>query len=274
MFVERTVPNARYGILEQAQGTSEAELAAESIRELGYAILDAGYDEASLQALRAEFERVRHAYIQRFGEKHLRSLNEFHTVRSPLTHDSRIFIDLALNAAVLDTLKCAISGRFILNQQNALVNPPGEAYSQAAWHRDLPYQHFVASRPVAVNALFCVDDFTSQNGATYILPASHKSEKFPSDDYVWRNALQVEAKAGSFILLDCMLYHCGGINSSPLQRRAVNHVFNIPYFKQQINIPANLASAVLTPREQAILGFDDQEPPSVDAYLTRRESRQ
>ncbi|MGF6264134.1 ectoine hydroxylase-related dioxygenase (phytanoyl-CoA dioxygenase family) [Paraburkholderia youngii] len=274
MFVERTVPTARYGITEQIQGTSEAELAAESLRNVGYAVLDAGYDAAGLQALQAEFERVRHAYIDHFGEERLRRLNEFHTVRSPLTLDSRSFLDLALNTALLDTLRCTITGTFILNQQNALVNPPGEAYSQAAWHRDLPYQHFVASRPIAINALFCVDDFTSQNGATFILPASHKSEKFPSDEYVRRNALQVEAKAGSFILLDCMLYHCGGINSSPLQRRAVNHVFTIPYLKQQINIPANLASAALTPRDQAILGFGHQEPASVDAYFAQRESRQ
>jgi ectoine hydroxylase-related dioxygenase (phytanoyl-CoA dioxygenase family) len=274
MSAVHRVPNAHYGIREQEIATSEAELAAESIRAIGYAVIDAGYDETTLQALQTEFEQVRSAYIKRFGEERLRSLNEFHTVRSPLTFDSQLFVELALNPTLLATLKRTISGTFILNQQNALVNPPGETYSQAAWHRDLPYQHFITSRPIAINALFCVDDFTNRNGATFVLPASHKSERFPSDEYVRRHGLQVEAKAGSFILLDCMLYHCGGVNTTPVQRRAVNHVFNIPYFKQQINIPANMASTALPVESRAILGFDHQEPVSVDAYLEQRESRQ
>ena len=40
------------------------------------------------------------------------------------------------------------------------------AHHQSAFHRDLPYQHFTSSRPIAINALFCADEFTNENGAT------------------------------------------------------------------------------------------------------------
>ena len=76
-----------------------------------------------------------------------------------------------------------------------------------------------------------------------MLPATHKSEAFPSKNYVKQNAIQVEAKAGAFIVLDCMIFHAGGYNKTNLERRAVNHVYNIPYFKQQINIPLNITNS-------------------------------
>ncbi|WP_457831307.1 phytanoyl-CoA dioxygenase family protein, partial [Staphylococcus aureus] len=79
-----------------------------------------------------------------------------------------------------------------------------------AWPRDLPYQHYVSSTPLAVNALFCVDDFTLDNGSTFVIPATHKEINYPSESFVERNAVQVTAKAGQYILLDCMLFHSGG----------------------------------------------------------------
>jgi len=86
----------------------------------------------------------------------------------------------------------------VLNQQNGVINPPhSERYNQGAWHRDLPYQHFVSSRPLAINALFCLDQFTIENGATKVLPASHRQEAFPSDDFVQSQATPVTAPAGS-----------------------------------------------------------------------------
>ena len=115
--------------------------------------------------------------------------------------------------------------------------------------------------------------FTFDNGATFVLPASHKAEPFPSHSYVERNATQIEAKAGSFILLDCMMFHAGGFNKTNVARRAVNHVFNIPYFKQQINLPSNIDGANLSAEARDILGFGYVEPASVSAYLSSRESK-
>ncbi len=118
-----------------------------------------------------------------------------------------------------------------------------------------------------------IDDFTRVNGATFVLPASHKSESFPSADYIERNARQIEAKAGSFILLDCMLFHSGGLNTTPNARRAVNHIYNIPYFKQQIHIPANMSDKTLSRADREILGFDYAEPQSVEDYFSMTAGR-
>jgi ectoine hydroxylase-related dioxygenase (phytanoyl-CoA dioxygenase family) len=270
MTTVNNIPSASYGILQQAIHEDALGDVAEQVRNLGYAILDGGYTAAELKNLSDEFNRTREQYVETHGEANLRSMNEFHTVRSPLTHGGEMFLRLALNKNLIVTLKRLIEGKFILNQQNCVINPPQETYNQAAWHRDLPYQHFVSTKPLAINALFCIDDFTIENGATFILPASHKSEGFPSLDYIQKNAIQVEAKAGCFILLDCMVFHAGGFNKTRVERRAVNHLYNIPFFKQQINIPSNMKSVNLTLEEKDLLGFNYMEFNSIPEYFSTR----
>jgi ectoine hydroxylase-related dioxygenase (phytanoyl-CoA dioxygenase family) len=264
------LPTAAYGILHQDKVSSPVDEAVEQVRNLGFAILDGGYSASELAAISDAFDQARTHYVQRFGEDRLRQANEHCTLRALLTHGGETFLKLAFNANLLAALKALIPGKFLLNQQNGVINPPQETYNQGAWHRDLPYQHYVSSRPLAVNALFCIDEFTLDNGGTFVLPASHKSEPFPSDPYIERNAVQVAAKAGSFILLDCMLFHSGGFNRTAAARRAVNHVFTIPYFKQQINLPQNMDASLLTAEQRELLGFTFTEPPTIESYLARR----
>lgn len=263
------VPTASYGVLERNHASTAVETAVEAVRTLGYAVLDGGYSAAELAALSQAFDssRVRHA--QSHGAAALEAIDEHNNVRLMMALDDA-FLRLALNETLIAAVSSLIAGKFVLNQQNGVVNPSRQRYNQGAWHRDLPYQHFLSSTPLAINALFCMDDFTRQNGATFVLPASHKSAAFPSDEFVRRHALQVEARAGQFILLDCMVFHTGGYNASERERRAVNHVFNIPYFKQQIRIPGNVEADGLPARAREILGFDFQEPATVAEFLASR----
>lgn len=265
-----SIPTASYGVLKQDKDFSEFDEIAEQVRRLGYAVLDSGFSADELAQLSEAFNRTRADYVQRWTEERLRLANEFHMMRAPLTHGDPLFIQLATNPNLMTVLGKLIVGKFLLNQQNGVINPPCETYVQGAWHRDLPYQHYVSSNPLAVNALFCVDDFTLENGSTFVLPATHKTVNYPSDSYIKRNALQVEAKAGQYILLDCMLFHSGGFNRTDRERRAVNHVYTIPYFKQQIKLPDLLKHIDLPPDQKDLFGFNFQEPTSIDQYLNTR----
>ena len=273
MMIKNSIPQLNYGILQQNLSENIFDEAVEQIRNIGFAVIDSGYSASELLQFSEEFNATRKSYIEKYGEIELKNIDEYNTIRSPLTHGSEVFLKLALNANLMAVLKKLIQGKFVLNQQNGIINPPKETYNQAAWHRDLPYQHFVCTKPLAINALFCVDDFTCENGATFVIPASHKTEDFPSENYIKKNAVQVQAKTGSFILLDCMMFHAGGFNNTNLERRAVNHVYNIPYFKQQINIPNNIKNANLLAETIDILGFNYLEPSSISQYLSIRAGK-
>ncbi len=267
-------PN-RYGVIQQTRADDDVERTCESICQLGYGVIDGGYSHEWLARISDAFSRVHQRYLgENGGGDALRALDEHNTVRLPLAYDT-IFLELAANERVLDICKHLISGYAMLNQQNGIINPPNaERYNQAAWHRDLPYQHFVSSRPLALNALFCIDEFTMENGATLVLPASHRQEALPSNHFINAQALAVTAPAGSFIVLDCMLFHSGGVNRSSRPRRAVNHVYSIPLLHQQIELPSALGQNFTTDASlRKLLGYEVPRPRSVAEYLAARRRK-
>ena len=135
-------------------------------------MVDGLFDAAALVGLRDRFESVRRARLTRYGAATLQAIDEHNTIRCMLADDSA-FLDLALNPQILNIAERMLGPGFILNQQNGIINPgDGASYNQASYHRDLPYQHFTSSRPLALNALFCIDDFALDNGATLVVPAS------------------------------------------------------------------------------------------------------
>lgn len=267
------VPQAAYGVLQQDRFASDIEEVAEQIRRVGYALLDSGHPATKVRGISEAFESARMSYVRRWGEDRLRQLHEYHTMRAPLTYGGPEFLDLAMNARLLSVVGQLILGKFVLSQQNGVINPPGETFNQGAWHRDLPYQHYVSSSPLALNALYCVDDFTLENGSTFVLPCTHKAIAFPSDHYVQANAIQVQAKAGQYIILDCMTFHSGGFNSSRQERRAVNNIYTVPYFKQQISIPKNMRADDFSAEIRELLGFPYSEPESIEAYFQARGAK-
>jgi len=270
------VPVERYGVREQTPSGGPVERAIESLRTFGYAIYDAGFSPSDMTALRERFDAVREMiYQQGGGRDRLTRIDEQHTLRAMLAHDAS-FLELARHPDILAIARQLVGDYIVLNQQNGVINPGnGREYNQGKWHRDLPYQHFVSSRPLAINALFCVDEFTHDNGATLVAPASHKMEAFPSDEFLQQTALQAVAPAGHFIILDAMTFHSGAVNRSPRDRRAVNHVYTIPMIRQQIDLPAVLGadyrkddSAV-----RSLLGYGLEVPRSVEEYYLSREQR-
>jgi len=264
------IPNTNYGVLIQDKFNSQFEEISNQVIRLGFAILDSGYTRKQIKYISAAFDRSLHNYVKKYGENKLRGANELNTIRALLTHGNPVFIELANNSNLLKLVSRLISGKYILNQQNGIINPPSKLYNQGLWHRDLPFQHYTSSTPLAINALFCVDEFTEKNGSTFVLPATHKQANFPSDLYIKKNALQVTAKAGQYIILDCMLFHSGGFNQTSKVRRAVNHVYTIPLIKQQINLPAQLGNVELSADQKELFGFNFQEASSIEEYIKTR----
>jgi ectoine hydroxylase-related dioxygenase (phytanoyl-CoA dioxygenase family) len=265
----------RYGVIEQTASETDVDYACESIRHLGYAVIDGGYEAAWLKVLSDAFERARQRYcFEHGGIEALTAIDEHNTVRLPLAYEPML-LELAANTRILEICKRMIPGYVVLNQQNGVTNPPrGGQYNQGAWHRDLPYQHFVSSRPLAINALFCLDPFTVENGATKVLPASHRQESFPSERFVEVEAASVAAPAGSFIVLDCMMFHSGGVNMTDRPRRAINHVYSIPLLRQQIDLPSALGEDFVTDGElRKLLGYDVRTPRSVAEYFAARAGK-
>ena len=263
-----------YGITERNTVKSQYDAALESLRSFGFAVIDGGYSKEEIAEFSDAFDEARKKAHDLAEIDKLRQIDEHNTIRLLFSHNRKL-LELATNTTILGLAKELIGGYQVLSQQNGVINPPNaDRYNQGAWHRDLPYQHVVFSRPMAINALFCLDEFTNENGATLAIPASHKQEEFPSESFVNSNHLQVTAPAGSYIVLDCMCYHSGATNVTDKPRRAVNHVYTSPIIRQQIDIPAALGDDYTDDSElRALLGYNVQTPRSVKDFLEKRKPR-
>ena len=263
-----------YGIREREQDGDALAFHVERIRAIGYSVLDSGISRQDIDRLSASLDAILDRQAQEFGGiDQLVRIGDAYTARCPLVYDDG-FVELVRHPLLLRLCRRLLGEYVQLMQQNGVVNPPGENHPQGAYHRDLPYQHFVSSRPLAVSALFCIDPFRVETGATTALPASHLNERFPSDEVRASIETPIEASPGAFIVFDSMLFHRAGANRSGRPRRAVNHVFTVPIIAQQIALPAALGGRFGDDPELAqLLGYEAAPAASVAEWRTRRLAR-
>ena len=266
-------PIAHYGVKEQSVAADELDLKLQELDVRGYTVLQSGFSEDTLSGLRERLERLLGEQQAQFGgAEALRQIQEGDTLRAPLLWDDA-FLDVVIYPRLVELCRRVFGDYYIVNQQNGIRNPPfSNGHRQTRYHRDLPYQHFVSSRPLAINALLCLDPFTPENGSTRVLPGSHKVEYFPDDRVVRSLEVVTTVSAGAYLILNSMLFHCAGSNDTNEPRRAVNTVFTVPIIKQQIALPPNLGQRYQhDPWLRRLLGFEVDPPRSIEAWFQSRK---
>jgi len=84
----------------------------------------------------------------------------------------------------------------------------------------------------------------------------------------------VTAAAGSAVVFDSMLFHRGGVNTSARPRRGLNHLYGLPFVKQQIDLPRALGGRYSEDEALArFLGYESAAEESVVAWREKRLGR-
>lgn len=262
-----------YGRLNQLTCDSDIDLYVEEIRNDGFTIIENVISKEDLALYREKIDAVYKRQEETFGRERLSTISETNMCRMPLKYDD-FFIKIATQETVLSIVKRFLGDFFILNLQNAIINTPNEEHHQSSWHRDLPYQNYVISNPLSLNALFCIDEFSEKTGGTIVVPYTHNTEILPSDRYIQKHAITANAKAGSVIVFDSMLFHKAGYNSSNIIRRAVNHQYQIPLLKQFYDFPNALDGKFSNdPFLAQLLGYTSQTPLDDTDWREKREKK-
>lgn len=236
----------------------------------GFTVIESGLSGQKIDYLKDKVYSVyRHQAAEVGGEDNLRLMNDANIARALAAYDD-VFIEVACLPPVVAILDRLFGPNYTLMSQNGIINIPNTDHYQFTWHRDLNYQHFVASRPLAVSALLVVDPFNSVTGGTYVLEGSHRIEQFPPKEYVRQNQLAIEAEVGSVIIFDSMLYHRTGANKSTSDRVGVNHIYTQPFAKQQYSFPFMLGDRpdIVDTKVRTILGYGFE--PALDVQSWRK----
>jgi ectoine hydroxylase-related dioxygenase (phytanoyl-CoA dioxygenase family) len=245
----------------------------EEVRVLGYSVLENLFPRDELEKCKSRIDKVYRVQEEELGRDRMAEISEMNVARALLVYDD-YFLKMIVHETIQKIVKLFLGDYFIINLQNAIISLPDETHHQSSWHRDLPYQNFVISQPIAINAFYCIDDFSSETGGTELVPYTHKMETLPSDDFIGRHKVALHCPAGSVVIFDSMLLHRAGFNSSRNIRRGVNHIFSIPIMKQQYDFPAMLKGKFSEdPFLNRLLGYDSQTPISVVEWRKHRLAR-
>ncbi len=147
-----------------------------------------------------------------------------------------------------------------LNLTQAIRIGPGEP--QQVIHRDDLMFNFVHPEFEAmINTMWAVGDFTKENGATHVVPGSHK---WPLDRQAQpHEEAQGVMKAGSVLIWLGSLQHGGGANRTKRPRTGIVHSYCLGWLRQAepqyLAVPREIART-LPERLQRLLGYFVHEP--------------
>ena len=172
-----------YGQFKQTLADDDVARHVEEIMVRGYTIIPDVLSTIELSVWRDRIDTVYARQEDEFGRSDLEAIQELDVCRAPLLYDFE-FVKLATLSRIIEVVRSFLGDWFILNLQNAIINRPGTCHHQSSWHRDLPYQNYVISKPLAINALLAIDEFSPETGGTHVVPFTHKTEVLPSDFYI------------------------------------------------------------------------------------------
>lgn len=166
-----------------------------------------------------------------------------------------------------EVMKSFLGGNYIVNAFGGVMNSKNRRPYVQNIHRDV--RSFMGNEKVMVQMMVLLDDFTPENGATYVLSGSHKTADKPSDDCFYQNADRVLAKRGSIVLFDSNLWHAAGLNTTEGNRRVLTLSFTRPQFKQQLDYPRSLGyefGETLNDGLRQVLGYKSRVPANLYEY--------
>jgi ectoine hydroxylase-related dioxygenase (phytanoyl-CoA dioxygenase family) len=234
---------AQFGITEPTLSPGERE----ALDREGYVIFRDVIDADWLSSLRAAFETAYakdstapvNPVIKESGTRHIDNL----VSRGP--DFERVFTHPRILAGVYHVLQCP----FRLGQMNGREPLPG--YGQQGLHADWTAR--AKGEPFRiVTSIWLLDDFTSENGATRVVPGTHRLLTRPPKSFAdpaSRHPDQriIVAPAGSVLLFNGHLWHSGTRNQTNQHRRVLQCSFvgrdEVRFSRVKVDAPERLSPA-------------------------------
>ena len=226
----------------------------------GCVILERLADAAAMDAVAADLASDIASTPTGTGEFVGHKTKRTHTVlvNSPAAGDLALHPAVAaLNDAVLGPY-CA---RYQLSSAAAITIGPGETMQEL--HRDdlvYPFAH-PSERQSVVTVIWALTDFTAANGATLVIPGSHRwdDERKPA----LAEAVPAEMPRGSAVYILGSTYHAGGANRADEARSGLLYGYCLGWLRQEQNqylaVPPDAARTLPEPL-QRLIGYAVHEP--------------
>ncbi len=242
--------------VQALKNTATAEDVVEVLQQDGCVIVCNMVDDSLVDAICAELEPFIEA--TKVGRDDFAGYRTQRT--GSLVARSQSFHQLALHPLVLDTAAKVLGPycqKFQLHLTQAIRINPGEPGQ--ALHRDqLVYSPFRFPRGMEceLHTMWALTDFTEENGATRVIPGSHKWEddRAPSPE----ETVPAAMPKGSVMFFTGSVCHGGGANKSQEPRIGIQVGYNLGWLRQEENqylaVPPAIARH-LPEKLQKLIGY-------------------
>ena len=229
----------------------------------GVVIVENFIDNSLLDKFNAEIQPAIDAFRQyHFGKEAIDGFLGSNTVRlHGLVGSAPSFADI-----MLDTRLLAITDHSLLPWCSSYILSAGELIeirggeTAQRFHVDdgsWPYWARKGAGLLQINFMIAGSDFTATNGATLVVPGSHRwpIDREPNDDEI----VQAVMPAGSMAIIRGDTQHAGGTNTDGTARRALSVSYCLGWLRAVENSYLNLDLDVLKqlpPKARQLLGYD------------------
>jgi ectoine hydroxylase-related dioxygenase (phytanoyl-CoA dioxygenase family) len=231
------------------------EAVADGLDRDGCVVVERFIDEAKVAALKDELAPYR--AVTPLGRNDF----EGHVTKRiyALFAKTRGFDELATDPLLLGVLD-RVLGHHQLSGPVGIDIGPGE--TPQGLHRDdvvypIPWPH----PQVVLNTMWALDDFTVENGATLIVPGSHRTS--PADRPDDADAIPATMPSGSVMFYVGTVWHGGGANHTDERRLGVILEYCASWVRAQENHITAIGEDVirtLDPKLQELLGYNILPP--------------
>lgn len=192
-----------------------------------------------------------------------------------LIGDHSSFVSLLGSYEQVDPLLQAFfGGKYILNSYGGVINRRDTSAYVHQVHRDIRFSS--DTKKFMLNTLVMLDDFSGENGATYLLSGSHRSSEQPEQATFMADADRAIGYRGSILFFDSQLWHAAGANQTDRPRRALTLTFTNPFFKQQLDYPRLLGYSLgdrFSPFLRQLIGYNARVPATLNEYYVAVSKR-
>lgn len=228
--------------------------ALQQIDEVGYSIIEGAIEPDLVDALLDDLDRLEH-HLQIVPAAN--SFEGTNTVRiyNLLAYDTD-FQRVALHPAVLPLVECVLDRGLLISSLSSIAIGPGETAQPI--HADDQVIPLPKPHPATVcNTMWALTDFTEANGATRVIPGSHKADHSPDFGRPY-DSVPAEMAKGSVLVWHGSLWHGGGANNTSERRVGIAMNYCAGYIRQQENQQLGLPLAKVRKfpaRLQELCGF-------------------
>jgi ectoine hydroxylase-related dioxygenase (phytanoyl-CoA dioxygenase family) len=170
------------------------------------------------------------------------------------------FVGLATHPLGLAIVRDLFGPDILLSNLSANVTGPGGDREIGRLHTDQGFLVDPWPYQLATNVAFFLDDFTEENGATLVVPGTHKTLDVPDHGLAPSAPVRLTGRAGTMAVWDGRLHHATGLNRTADQRRrGIFATYCRPFMRTQENWTRSLDPRLLDayPALAALTGFEE-----------------